>query len=295
MNDDAYAGRAARLYLPKLAAPPATILEYLIARFSQIEPAIWRNRTERGVIRLSNGTVMSERTPYLHGLTVFYRRQVAFEPAGEHEPLLVLHRDEHILVVDKPHGMPVTPVGQYVERSLLVKLEQCLGLEDLTPLHRLDRDTAGLLLVGVNPATRGLYHALFAERSIEKEYLAIADVTEMPSRTKWLVENRIEPGDPWFRQQIVEGRANACTEIELLEIRGQLARVRLRPQTGRKHQLRLHMSYSGLPIVGDPFYPNIRDKQEGEPPLQLLATRLSFIDPVSGERRTFTSARSLMW
>jgi tRNA pseudouridine32 synthase / 23S rRNA pseudouridine746 synthase len=287
-------GRSSRLYLPKLAAPPSTILEYLVTHFSRIGPTVWRERTADGLIRLSDGTVMTEHTPYRHGLTVFYRRQVASEPAAPEEPLL-LYRDEHILVVDKPHGMPVTPVGQYVERSLLMKLEQHLGVDNLAPLHRLDRETAGLLLIAASPATRGRYHALFAEAAIEREYLAIAQVTDLPLQTKWLVENRVEAGEPWFRQRVVEGAANACTEIELLEVRGQQALVRLLPRTGKKHQLRLHMACSGLPIVGDPFYPSMRDKRDGEPPLQLLAKRLSFIDPLGGDRRTFESTRSLLW
>lgn len=283
-----------RLYLPKLESPPATILDHLLAHFPQVHPHIWRARVSRGLITLSDGTTLSEDSPYRHGITVFYRKEVPSEPAAPEEARVV-YRDEDILVADKPHGMPVTPAGQHLDRSLLVRMQKSTGLEVLAPIHRLDRETAGILLFTIKPEIRGQYHQLFAEGTIEREYLAVAHVIEAPDRKHWRVENRMESGDPWYRRRIVEGPVNAITEIELLDRRGDVGLFQLVPQTGKKHQLRVHMASIGFPIVGDPLYPAIREKRDGDPPLQLLASRLAFIDPLSGAPRSFTSARKLWW
>jgi tRNA pseudouridine32 synthase/23S rRNA pseudouridine746 synthase len=187
----------------------------------------------------------------------------------------------------------VTPAGENIERSLLVRLQRSTGLAALAPMHRLDRETGGLLLLAIKPDARVHYHRLFADAMIEREYLAVAHIDDAPSQTHWRVENRMESGEPWYRQQVVEGPANAVTEIELLELREGAGLFRLFPKSGRKHQLRVHMVSIGFPIVGDPFYPKIREKRDGDPPLQLLARRLAFIDPLSGAPRSFTSLRQL--
>ena len=285
--------RPSRLYLPKLESPPATIFEHLLARFPQVQPLVWRARVSRGLVTLSDGSTLREDSPYRHGIFVFYRKEVPSEPEPREEAL-VIYRDKNILIVDKPHGMPVTPAGQHVERSLWVRLERSTGLSTLAAMHRLDRETAGLLLLTSNTAVRAAYHRLFSERTIEREYIAVAHIVNATTQRHWRVENRMEPGEPWFRQQIVDGPANAITEIELLEFREGLALFRLLPKTGRKHQLRVHMASIGFPIVGDPFYPDIKERQNEDPPLQLLASRLAFIDPLSGEPRSFASTRELL-
>jgi tRNA pseudouridine32 synthase/23S rRNA pseudouridine746 synthase len=285
--------RPSKLFLPKHEGSPATIFEYLLLRFPQVDPGTWRSRLLNGRITLSDGTTLREEAPYRHGLTVFYRKEVPSEPTVVEDPMLV-YRDDEIMVVDKPPGMPVTPAGQYVERSLLIRLQRSTGLIDLAPVHRLDRDTAGLLLLTIKPHMRGAYHRLFAEGNIEREYIAIAHASAAPEQKRWRIENRIEPGEPWYRQRIVEGPVNAITEIEFDgALSGGLARFRLFPGTGKKHQLRVHMDSLGFPIVGDPFYPEIREKQAGEPPLQLLARRLAFTDPLTSQSRCFNSTRIL--
>jgi len=284
--------RPSRLYLPKLESPPATILEHLLAHFPQVHPCTWRARISRGLVSLSDGTTLRKDSPYRHGLTVFYRKEVPSEPDPLEEPL-VIYRDEEILVADKPHGMPVTPAGEHVERSLLVRLQRSTGLATLAAMHRLDRDTGGILLLTIKPDARVHYHRLFADASIEREYLAVAHIGDAPNQNHWRVENRMESGEPWYRQQIVQGPANAITEIELLDLRRGAGLFRLVPKSGRKHQLRVHMVSIGFPIVGDPFYPKIREHRDGDPPLQLLASRLTFIDPLSGAPRRFTSVRQL--
>jgi tRNA pseudouridine32 synthase/23S rRNA pseudouridine746 synthase len=284
--------RQSRLYLPKFSSAPRTIFEYLLARFPQVDTNIWRARVAQGKVTLSDGTPLEESSPYRHGLTVFYRREVAAEPPAGEEPRIV-YRDDEILVVDKPHGMPVTPVGDHVERSLLIRLQRITELPDLAPVHRLDRDTAGLLLFTINLDARAHYHQLFSEGRVEREYCALAHVSVPLQKKRWHIENRIEAGEPWYRQQIVEGRINAITDIELVDARESFGKFRLFPKTGKKHQLRVHMASIGCPIVGDPFYPAITNKNEGDPPMQLLANRLAFTDPLTRAARSFTSTRTM--
>jgi len=277
-----------------MGCPPQTILDYLIARFPNVDSTIWRQRVSEGLVQLSDGSAIREDSPYRHGIMVFYRRHVTSEAAAAGD-VSILYRGSEIIVVDKPHGMPVTPAGEYVERSLLIQLQRSTGLTDLSPAHRLDRETAGLVLLTVSAAERGPYHALFTTAAIEREYLAVAHAMETPRGSRWHVENRIERGDPWYRQRIVDGPVNAVTEVELIEWRSGLGLFRLLPKTGKKHQLRVHMASLGWPIAGDPFYPVVRTPQQGETPLQLLASRLTFIDPKTGTSRTFTSSRKLRW
>jgi len=281
-----------RVYLPKLELPPPTILDYLFARFPRIDPDVWRDRIRRGVVTLSDGTTLIEDSAYRHGIFVFYRREVPFEPAPAEEPIIV-HRDENILVVDKPHGMPVTPVGQFVERSLLVFLQKTTGIDTLAPMHRLDSETAGILLLTIGPDVRGTYHGLFAKGLIEREYHALAYIKEPPMQTHWRIENRIERGEPWFCQKIVEGKTNAVTEIDLLQESDGVGLFRLMPKTGKKHQLRLHMASIGFPIQSDPFYPEMSERRAGDPHLRLLAVRAAFVDPVTGIQQSFSSSRRL--
>jgi tRNA pseudouridine32 synthase/23S rRNA pseudouridine746 synthase len=167
--------------------------------------------------------------------------------------------------------MPVTPAGDYVERSLLVRLQKSTGIETLSPAHRLDRDTAGLVLFVINPQSRAAYHGLFARGEVEREYLAAARVGDStPVGTNWQVSNRLGAGEPWYRQRIVEGLPNAHTHIELIERKDGVGRFRIRPTTGKQHQIRVHMSSLGFPILGDSIY------GDGPGPLQLLAQRLTF-------------------
>jgi tRNA pseudouridine32 synthase/23S rRNA pseudouridine746 synthase len=282
-----------RLYLPALASAPSTILGYLAARFQHVSPEAWAARAERGLVKLEDGTTVQSDSAYRSGVTVLYRREVLSEPAPVQEPAII-YRDEHIVVADKPHGMVVTPAGNLVERSLLVWLRRTTGLFSLAPLHRLDRDTAGLVLLSIQPVSRGPYHRLFSQGAIEREYRAVARVTVEPEQKQWRIENRIARGVPFFRQQIVDGPANAVTDIKILAWRDGLGLFCLRPSSGKKHQLRLHMSSLGYPILGDALYPTDEtDETPAGPQLQLLAQRLSFIDPINGAPQRFISIRQL--
>lgn len=208
----------------------------------------------------------------------------------------VLHVDEHLVVADKPHFLPVTPAGAYVEQTLLHRLASRLGRPELVPLHRIDRLTAGLVLFSAQPATRAAYQALFRERRIEKTYEALAP--PMPGRGfPWVQRSRLVPGEPFFRMAEAAGEANSETRVEVLDRDAATWRYRLQPVTGRKHQLRVHMAALGAAILGDPLYPELQPPapDDHRHPLQLLARELRFVDPLTGDERVFESTRQLAW
>jgi tRNA pseudouridine32 synthase / 23S rRNA pseudouridine746 synthase len=286
-----------RLHLPKLDHAPKTILEYLISHFPHIQAQTWGERIAKGKVSLDDGATLTADSPYRHGVTVLYSREMAQEPAPDVEEN-VLFQDANILVADKPHGMVVTPSGEHVERSLLARLQHRSALRKLAPVHRLDRETAGVVLFTINAEARARYHELFSHRAVEREYMAVAEIGNTGMQSKWDVRNRLEEGEPWYRRRIAKddgAEPNAITRIELLESRNGLGLFRLMPDTGKKHQLRVHMASIGCPIVGDLLYPTIRESGRNASPLQLLAYRLSFIDPLSGEPRSFESAQQLLW
>jgi tRNA pseudouridine32 synthase/23S rRNA pseudouridine746 synthase len=286
-----------RLHLPKLVPSPKTVLEYLIAHFPHIPAQTWRERVANGKVTIDDGTTLAIETPYFHGMTVLYSREIAQEAAADFEETILL-QDANILVADKPHGMVVTPSGDHVERSLLARLQNRNGLKKLAPMHRLDRDTAGVVLFTITSEARARYHELFSSRSVEREYLAVAKVGSAGTSREWDVRNRLEEGEPWYRRRIAEsdaGEPNAITRIQLLESENGFGFFRLLPETGKKHQLRVHMALIGCPIVGDLLYPDVLERNEHDSPLQLLAHRLSFIDPLSGKSRRFVSTQQLLW
>ncbi len=280
----------------RLQLPPgtwATLLDGLCARFPRIDRAQWESRFARGRVLDSQGRALAPDRAWQVGLEIQYFREVAEEPVI---PFLetVLHEDAHLLVADKPHFLPVTPAGAHVRETLLTRLVARTGNADLVPLHRLDRLTAGLVLFSIHPDTRDAYQRLFRERRIGKTYEALAPA--LPGQAFPLERHtRLAAGEPFFRMAEVPGEPNARTRIEVIDAEGPIWRYRLHPESGRKHQLRVHMAALGAPIVGDDLYPTLRPAGEGtaEPPLQLLAQALAFIDPLTGEPRHFSSARQL--
>jgi len=271
----------------------ATVLEALDACFPQVGRAVWSQRLEAGLVADAQGQALAVDARYRVGLELSYYRDRPDEPVlapAEH----ILHHDERILVADKPHGLPVTPAGGAVRETLLARLVRRTGKAELVPLHRIDRDTAGLVLFSTDPGTRDAYQSLFRERRIAKTYQALAP--PLPG-LDWpqLRCSRIERGEPFFRMHEVAGEANSRTRIEVLGRGASVWRYRLQPVTGRKHQLRVHMAALGAPILGDRLYPVLQPghEQPGGPVLQLLAASLDFIDPLDGSSRTFASRRVL--
>ena len=274
--------------------PWATVLDGLCAQFPQIGREQWLDRFARGRVQDGAGQPLAADTPYRVGLSVRYFREVADEaPIPFRETLL--HVDAHLVVVDKPHFLPVTPAGGFVQETVLARLVRVLGNPELVPLHRIDRHTAGLVLFSPNPQSRAAYQALFRERRIEKHYEARA--AALPGRDFPLIRHsRIEPGEPFFRMRETVGAANSETRIDVVERAGRHWRYGLQPITGRKHQLRVHMAGLGAPILHDPFYPELREQAQDDHarPLQLLAKRLGFVDPLSGKAREFVSELELL-
>jgi tRNA pseudouridine32 synthase/23S rRNA pseudouridine746 synthase len=285
-----------RIYLARLPQPPATVLEFLAGRFAHIPKEEWRGRVERGQVSTDTGMLVTAQTPYQHGLTILYHRESASEPALPFVETIVFE-DEHLLVADKPHFLPVTPAGEAVNECLLVRLQRRFPDDELAPLHRLDRDTAGIVVFSKRGEERKHYTALFSAHEVTRRYLAVAALDSLSADgvREWMVADRLtrEPGS--FRMRSVPGEANASTHVRLIAEREGRGLFELLPETGKKHQLRLHMLALGFPIMNDPLYPSTIQVGAGDfsRPLQLLAAELSFRDPLTHEEHSFKSQRRL--
>lgn len=282
---------ASRLQLPP--GPWTSLLDGLCARFPAIARERWLDRFARGRVLDAQRRALSADTAYRAGMEVLYYREVAQEPTIPFQEC-VLFRDTRLLVVDKPHFLPVTPSGGFVAETLLARLQRRYGEPALAPLHRLDRGTAGLVLFSRDPATRDAYQSLFRERRIVKAYEALA--APLPGLAFPLLRRtRLAPGEPFFRMREVEGEPNSETAIDVIERGERVWRYALAPVSGRKHQLRVHMAALGAPILNDPYYPlaERRESDDYARPLKLLARSLAFVDPLDGRERRFESGLAL--
>lgn len=252
-------------------------------------------RLNAGEVVFYDGTPVVPDEPYRGGETVFLYRDLPEEVTVPGE-LTVIHQDGDIVVADKPHFLATMPRGKHVTQTAVVQLRRRLALPSLSPAHRLDRLTAGVLLFTVRPEVRGAYQLLFQRREVTKTYLALAPLPSSGQTLPAVVRSRIVKPRDSVQAVEVPGEVNAETRLELVrELPGDLGLYRLHPLTGRTHQLRVHLSGLGIPIVGDPLYPVVAEHRPHDftHPLQLLAESLTFTDPLSGEVRTFTSARRL--
>jgi tRNA pseudouridine32 synthase/23S rRNA pseudouridine746 synthase len=281
-------------------SPWANTLDFLVQRMPGVGRTEWEARLRQGEVLDEQGLAVPPDAPYRGGTRLYYYRSWPNEQVVPFEAV-VLHQDEHLVVADKPHFLPVTPAGRFVQQTLLVRLQRQLNLPQLAPLHRIDRETAGLVMFAVNPAERGTYHALFSGRILHKSYEAIAPSSQAliwpHTRRSRIVEH---PRDFFRMCEAGEGsEPNSETHIEAVEQRGPWARYRLTPITGKRHQLRVHMNALGLPIVGDQLYPSVLcgpdDEEDFSEPLRLLAQGIAFTDPITGEERRFESGLSLQW
>jgi tRNA pseudouridine32 synthase/23S rRNA pseudouridine746 synthase len=285
----------ARVRLPD-DGPWATLRDHLVDRLP-VPP-------ERVDAMLAEGRIVDHDGPlapdaaFVPRAVVWFHRDLPDEAPVPFAPEVV-HRDDEIVVVDKPHFLATIPRGRHVRETALVRLRHGLEIPALSPAHRLDRVTAGLVLFVVDPARRGAYQNLFRDRRVEKVYEAVAPHDPALALPR-VVRSRITKERGVLTAQEVPGEPNAETLVELIEARSgpttpALARYRLTPRTGRTHQLRVHMTSLGLPLLGDPFYPQVRDVplDDFRAPLQLLARELAFPDPRTGAMLRFTSRRTL--
>ena len=287
------------LALPRVRVSPwATVLDHLAERLPAIARAQWQQRMRDGAVLDEAGQPLAPDAPYVNGARVYYWRELPQEDPIPFEASIVFE-DELLVVADKPHFLPVTPGGRYVRQTLLVRLKEQLGCADLSPLHRIDRETAGLLVLSKRPPDRDAYQGLFRQQRIFKQYLAVAPAA---THLAFPMERRsriVEDGERFFRMCETDGEPNSHTHIECLQVQLGRALYRLTPSSGKRHQLRVHMHGLGLPIEGDQFYPEVRrapnEREDYAQPLQLLAQTLAFQDPITGQAREFVSRRRLNW
>ncbi len=268
---------------------------FILFRFPRIAEAVWRERIESGKVHFDDGEPVGFDTPYRAHRRICYYREVPHEPKIPFEEE-VIFENEDFLVADKPHFLPVHPAGKYVNETLLSRLQRKTGCDGLISAHRIDRSTAGLVLCVKNPEKRGLYQQLFIDGTIKKTYLAAGKLPPETGCTHWHIRARMEPCDEFFRMQMAAaGPVNSESFIDLIECRDGIGLFRLQPVTGKKHQLRVHLCAIGSGILDDPLYPDCREEAPDDYhcPMQLLAQRLEFIDPVTGNEMEFRSRRGL--
>ncbi|MCE0768338.1 RluA family pseudouridine synthase [Pseudonocardia kujensis] len=268
--------------------PWRTLREHLVERLPRVDPGrIEEMLREERIVGLDGPLGVD--APFVPASFVWFHRDLPEEVPVPFE-IGIVHRDDDILVVDKPHFLATIPRGRHVLETALVRLRHRLDLPQLAPAHRLDRVTAGLVLFVVRPELRGRYQTMFRDRRVRKTYEAVAPYRP-DLAVPCTVRSRIVKERGVIRAYEVPGEPNAETRVELLERRGDLGRYRLHPHTGRTHQLRLHLAGLGIPIVGDDFYPDLYETplDDFSSPLQLLARTLEFTDPVSGRARRFDS------
>ncbi len=295
MRDGVSASTRVLPLLKDLDFIPTSLLSFLEHPTQDSRRLGWENRLKNGLICDSDGHSLPLDAPYIQSQRIYYWRDSGEEPRIPFDEQII-YQDDHILVADKPHFLPVTPTGRYVQETLLVRLKKRTGLADLTPMHRIDRDTAGLVLFSIRPQNRDAYAAMFRERKIHKTYECIAafsDAIRFPLIRKTRL---VESSHSFMQVMEVQGEPNTETHINLIEQSGQLARYCLKPVTGKRHQLRVHMNALGLPIAFDGIYPTLTPETQQPDyrnPLQLLAKEVVFQDPVTEQPHRFVSLLNL--
>ena len=287
---------SSRVYLPADKHYPS-LLDFFFSQFPHIEKSEWEARFNEGLVMTPDGQTVSPQDAYQPNTHLIYFRRLAKEPEIPCEEE-ILFQDAHIVVADKPHFLPVTPSCLYLHQTLLNRLKKKTGVQTLSPIHRIDRDTAGLVIFSVNPSERSQYQNLFRDRVVKKVYEAIAPYSAaLEKNLPMIYQSRLEESEHFLQMREVEGAPNADTEIEIMEVSKPWAKYRLTPGSGKKHQLRCHLNSLGIPIKGDQIYPILTPYQEYDldfsNPLQLLAKEIHFKDPISNESRSFFSKRAL--
>ncbi len=279
--------------------PPDTVLDYLVLKFPRIPADVWRDRMSRGLVIDADRRALAPNSPYRAHLRVGYFRELTDEVLNPLEEK-VLFQSEHLVVVDKPPFLPVTPSGRFVNECLIYRVGKRLGQTGIAPIHRLDRMTSGLVLLSSSPAARAAYGSLFEQNAVSKTYQAWCSAPCRPVASSWNVETVIEKGEPWFRMRSRPSTGptdppNATTQVRLLDWAEGIGHFEMRPVTGKTHQLRVHLASLGFPILRDPLYSALKEKSPDDfrAPMGLWAKSLSFTDPYSGQTVRFESILDL--
>ena len=278
---------------PEEAVRWPTVLAFLAERAGDHDGVC--RRVADGEVVLGDGTPVGERTAYLPGGSVFLYRDLPEEVTVPGAIPVLLRDDETgLLAVDKPPFLATMPRGSHVAQTVVVRLRHALDLPELAPVHRLDRLTSGVLLLTTRREARGPYQRLVQSGGMRKRYDALAPVRD-DLRLPVTVTNRVVKERGELQARVVDGEPNAVTQVQLVSAAAGRGHYRLTPTTGRTHQLRVHLAGLGIPIEGDPLYPQVRDvaPDDFSTPLQLLASEVSFHDPVTGEPRAIRSGRTL--
>ena len=287
---------ATRLHVPMSGDWP-TVGAYMIERFFHLDPEGLLARFDRGEIVARDGSPLARDTPLGVHEFIWYYRDPPVETRLPVE-IEVIHQDDDLVVIDKPHFLPTIPGGKFLQNSALIRLRNLLDNDELAPIHRLDRATAGVLMFSARPQTRGPYQLLFENRQVQKVYEAVSarPADWDASRFPLVYRNHIGKLRNELKVQVDDEREpNAETQIEVLDADERVVHTLLRPHSGKMHQLRVHLAALGLGILNDPFYPELRGERpdDFDHPMQLLARELHFVDPLSGAPRVFTTTRTL--
>lgn len=280
------------LWLPH--GPWPTLLAFLCERFAHLPVEGLRARLLAGDIVDDQGQALSLDTPYRSHQRIWYHRQVPDEPELPFaERIVQVH--ERFIVADKPHFLAANPAGRYLQQTLLTRLRRRFNNPNITPAHRLDRETAGLMLFITQPEWRAPYQTMFQQRRVFKEYRAVAPYRPL----SWPIElqSRLEKAPDSICMRLADGESNSHCRIDLLDRHQQWGLYQLQPTTGKQHQLRVQMASLGLGLKNDPWYPVLTDERPDDwhKPLQLLAYQLAFTDPIDGKDWSFRSERQLQW
>ncbi|NLB31243.1 MAG: pseudouridine synthase [Alcaligenaceae bacterium] len=282
-----------RLYLPR-DGQWSDLLSFLFERFPYMPAEILKARLAAGEMVNAEGVPFSLSSAFEPDSWLWYYREVPDEVEVPFD-IEILYQDKHLLAVDKPHFLASIPSGRYVHETVLSRLRKQFDLAAISPIHRLDRETAGVLLFSLRPEDRGAYQSLFQTRQVTKFYEAIAptvDGLEFPL----VYQSHIIKSPQYFTMMEVDKPSNSETKISVLKRGERLSHYYLEPLSGRKHQLRVHMNALGMPICHDGFYPVLGEMREADDfsdPLQLLARAIEFEDPITGQQRRFESHREL--
>ncbi|MGS0683362.1 pseudouridine synthase [Shewanella sp. 125m-7] len=295
MSSSVRATQASYVVLPETVTDKPTVISFLISQFSAIAASVWQQRILDGNVHWRDGTLITLDSVFIPRERVYYYREVEQESLIPFEEILLLQTSDFMLVF-KPHFLAVNPSGNFVNECLVNRLRIKTGNQDIVAAHRLDRATAGMMLLSLNSDTRHDYHELFKRGRINKTYQAIAplnsevkamiDQGALSLPMVWTVKNRLQKTTPSFLMCISDGEANSHSEIRLVEVHEGYGLFELEPVTGKTHQLRVHMMSLGMPLLNDRLYPELLDKAADDfaMPLKLMAKRLCFIDPITQEK-----------